>query len=141
VGPRSTTSISNEETDLEDVIRPCGSPGDLTGIGIEFSQLSKETASAGIDNVRVAFDSLSPVLMYVELERLFRFLHVFTRQIQTKGWIGMFAIDPDSHEAQVINTLNQLFDGVLEIRVPDEGGREIRTRGFGQSPSKWVTFD
>lgn len=130
-----------EDTDLEDTIRTCGSPGDLTGIGIEFSQLSKETNAADIKNVRVAFDSLSPVLMYVDLERLFRFLHVFTRQIQTKGWMGLFAIDPDSHEAQVLNTLNQLFDGVLQIRVPDEGGREMRTRGFGQSPSEWVSLD
>lgn len=132
---------SDGGTDVDDVIRTCGSPGDLTGMGIEFSQLSKETASKGIDNVRVGFDSLSPVLMYVDLERLFRFLHVFTRQIQTKNWIGLFAIDPDSHEAQVMNTLNQLFDGILQIRVPDEGGREMRTRGFGQSPSEWVSLD
>lgn len=125
----------------EDVIRSCGSPGDLTGIGIEFSQLSKETESRGIDQVRVAFDSLTPVLMYVELERLFRFLHVFTRQIQSKGWIGLFSIDPDSHDTQAINTLNQLFDGVIQLRVPDDGPREIRSRGFGQSPSEWVTYE
>ncbi|MDZ7850970.1 MAG: hypothetical protein U5K70_09345 [Halodesulfurarchaeum sp.] len=125
----------------EEVIRSCGSPGDLTGIGIEFSQLSKETQSKGIDQVRVAFDSLTPVLMYVDLERLFRFLHVFTRQIQSKGWIGLFSIDPDSHDSQAINTLNQLFDGVIQLRVPDDGPREIRTRGFGRSPSKWVTYE
>lgn len=132
---------SEGDTDLDDIIKTCGSPGDLTGIGIEFSQISKETDARGIDQVRVAFDSLSPVLMYVDLERLFRFLHVFTRQIQTKGWIGMFSIDPDSHDKQVINTLNQLFDGVFQLRVPDDGPREIRTRGFGQSPSDWVAYD
>ncbi|MFB6085765.1 MAG: RAD55 family ATPase [Halodesulfurarchaeum sp.] len=130
---------SDSPGDHDEIIRSCGSPGDLTGIGIEFSQLSKETDSQGIDRVRVAFDSLTPVLMYVDLERLFRFLHVFTRQIQSMGWLGLFSIDPDSHDAQTINTLNQLFDGVIQLRVPDDGPREIRTRGFGQSPSEWLT--
>lgn len=139
---RIIDSVGSElDPDLEEVIRTCGSPGDLTGMGIEFSEVSKEAKKRGIDSVRVAFDSLSPVLMYVDLERLFRFLHVFTRQIQSKGWMGMFSIDPDSHEAQAINTLNQLFDGVIEIRLPEDGNREIRTRGFGQSRSEWVGFD
>jgi KaiC/GvpD/RAD55 family RecA-like ATPase len=139
---RIVDSVGNGASeDLEDIIRTCGSPGDLTGIGIEFSELSKETESAGIDQVRVAFDSLTPVLMYVDLERLFRFLHVFTRQIQSKGWMGMFSIDPDSHDTQAINTLNQLFDGVIQLRTPEDGPREIRSRGFGQSPSEWVTYE
>lgn len=132
---------SEEELDYEEVLKPCGSPGDLTGMGIEFSEIAKEANSLSVDSVRVAFDSLSPVLMYVDLERLFRFLHVFTRQVQSKGWIGLFAIDPESHDSQTINTLNQLFDGVIQIRLPDEGGREMRTRGFGQSPSEWVAVD
>ncbi|MFW6004191.1 MAG: RAD55 family ATPase [Halodesulfurarchaeum sp.] len=139
---RIVDSVGSESGgEYEDVIRTCGSPGDLTGIGIEFSQLSKETESQGVEQVRVAFDSLTPVLMYVDLERLFRFLHVFTRQIQSKGWIGLFSIDPESHDSQAINTLNQLFDGVIQLRVPDDGPREIRTRGFGQSPSEWVTYE
>ncbi|MDR5657077.1 MAG: RAD55 family ATPase [Halobacteriota archaeon] len=127
--------------DLEGIVESVSSPGDLTGMGIEFSQISKDAAGNGVDRIRVAFDSLSALLMYVDLERLFRFLHVFTRQIQSKDWIGMFAIDPDSHESKVINTLNQLFDGVFEIRVPDAGGREIRARGFGNPPTEWVPLD
>ncbi len=139
---RIIDSVGNGDTDaLGDTVRTCGSPGDLTGMGIEFSELAKEAASRSVESVRVAFDSISAVLMYVDLERLFRFLHVFTRQIQSKGWIGLFAIDPDSHDAQAINTLNQLFDGVLQIQTPDSGGREIRSRGFGQGTSEWVNLD
>lgn len=131
---------SNPEGELADVIHTCSSPGDLTGIGIEFSQISKEANTTGVDRVRLAFDSLSPLLMYVELERLFRFLHVFTQQIQSNDWLGLFAIDPESHDKQTINTINQLFDGMLELR--DDGDRrEIRARGFGEAPTGWVAFD
>ena len=138
---RIIDAVGNENPDLEEYVHSCGSPGDLTGMGIEFSEIAKEADREGIEGMRVAFDSLTPVLMYVELERLFRFLHVFSRQIQSKDWLGLFAIDPDSHDAQTINTLNQLFDGVVQIRLPEAGGREIRTRGFGQRPSEWLTFD
>lgn len=138
---RIIDAVGNENPDLAEFVRSCGSPGDLTGMGIEFSEIAKEADREGIDRMRVAFDSLTPVLMYVDLERLFRFLHVFTRQIQSKNWLGLFAIDPESHDAQTINTINQLFDGVVQIRLPEDGGREMRTRGFGQRPSEWVAFD
>jgi KaiC/GvpD/RAD55 family RecA-like ATPase len=116
------------------------SPGDLTGIGIEFSGVAEDAAEAGFDRLRVGFDSLSPLLMYVDLQRLFRFLHVFTSQIQSQGWLGVFSVDPESHDAQTVNTISQLFDGVLEVRVPDDGGREGRLRGVTDTPTEWVSM-
>jgi len=78
--------------------------------------------------------------MYVDIERLFRFLHVFTSQIQSKGWLGVFSVDPESHDDQTINTISQLFDGVLEVRVTDAGEREARLRGVTDTPTDWVAL-
>jgi len=124
-------------------VRHVSSPGDLTGMGIEFSELARAAQADGVDRLRIGFDSLSPLLMYVDLQRLFRFLHVFTSQIQSRDWFGLFAIDPDSHDAQVVNTISQLFDGVIEIRVADDGAREARVRGLDSSPTAWqpLQFD
>ena len=124
-----------------DVVHSVNSPGDLTGIGIEFSEIARNAESSGVDDLRIGFDSLTPLLMYVELQRLFRFLHVFTSQIQSRDWLGLFAIDPDSHDEQVVNTISQLFDGMIEIRLPDDGGRQIRARGITSSPTDWVPFE
>lgn len=124
-----------------DIVRSVNSPGDLTGIGIEFSEVARSAESDGLDRLRIAFDSISPLLMYVELQRLFRFLHVFTSQIQSRNWLGLFAIDPDSHEEQVVNTVSQLFDGMIQVRLPDSGGREIRVRGFTDAPTDWVPLE
>ncbi len=132
---------SQSGTEVADLVRTVNSPGDLTGIGIEFSEIARSAESEGIDRLRIAFDSISPLLMYVELQRLFRFLHVFTSQIQSRNWLGLFAIDPDSHEEQVVNTVSQLFDGMVQIRLPDAGGREIRARGFTDSPTEWVAME
>jgi len=122
-------------------VREVSSPGDLTGMGIEFSELAREAEKNGVDSLRIGFDSLSPLLMYVDLQRLFRFLHVFTSQIQSRDWLGLFAIDPDSHDEQVVNTVSQLFDGMIQIRVTDDGVREARVRGITASPTEWVALD
>lgn len=126
---------------VSDIVRSVNSPGDLTGMGIEFSEIARSAEAEQVDRLRIAFDSLSPLLMYVEVQRLFRFLHVFTSQIQSRNWLGLFAIDPDSHEEQVVNTVSQLFDGMLQIRVPDSGGREVRARGFTDSPTNWARLE
>ncbi|WP_240792439.1 hypothetical protein [Salarchaeum sp. JOR-1] len=122
-------------------VRNVSSPGELTGIGIEFSELAREAENNGVERLRIGFDSLSPLLMYVDLQRLFRFLHVFTSQIQSRDWLGLFAIDPDSHDEQVVNTISQLFDGMVQVRVADDGTREARVRGVTGSPTEWVAFD
>lgn len=122
-------------------IRHVSSPGDLTGMGIEFSELARAAQGDGVNRLRIGFDSLSPLLMYVDLQRLFRFLHVFTSQIQSRDWFGLFSIDPDSHDPQVVNTISQLFDGVLEIRLSDDGDREARIRGLDSSPTDWHPLD
>jgi archaellum biogenesis ATPase FlaH len=106
-----------------------------------FSVVARAAGDAGVDRLRVGFDSLSPLLMYVDLQRLFRFLHVFTSQIQSQGWLGVFSVDPESHDDQTINTISQLFDGVVEVRVTDGGDREVRVRGVSDSPSDWVVVD
>lgn len=122
-------------------VREVSSPGDLTGMGIEFSELAREAENNGVERLRIGFDSLSPLLMYVDLQRLFRFLHVFTSQIQSRNWLGLFAIDPDSHDEQVVNTVSQLFDGMIQIRMTDDGVREARVRGITSSPTQWVALD
>ncbi|WP_020221504.1 RAD55 family ATPase [Halarchaeum acidiphilum] len=133
---------SDVETDVEGArVHDVSSPGDLTGIGIEFSEIAREAEETDRRRVRVGFDSLSPLLMYVDLQRLFRFLHVFTSQIQSRDWLGLFAIDPDSHDQQEVNTISQLFDGMIEIRLADGGGREARVRGVTDAPTDWVAFD
>ncbi|WP_336037038.1 RAD55 family ATPase [Halobacterium yunchengense] len=134
-------SAQSGSTTGGDAVRYVSSPGDLTGMGIEFSEIAREAGDAGVGRLRVGFDSLSPLLMYVDLQRLFRFLHVFTSQIQSQGWLGVFSVDPESHDDQTINTISQLFDGVLQVRVTDGGDHEVRVRGVSGTPSEWTVVE
>ncbi|MFB6125016.1 MAG: RAD55 family ATPase [Halanaeroarchaeum sp.] len=125
----------------QQLVRSVSSPGDLTGIGIEFSEIAREAGGSGVERLRIGFDSITPLLMYVDLQRLFRFLHVFTSQIQSNDWLGLFVIDPESHEEQAVNTVSQLFDGMVEIRLPEDGGREARVKGITATPTEWVPLE
>jgi len=62
--------------------------------------------------------------MYSDLQTVFRFLHVFTGRIQSVDGLGLYVIDSSAHDDQTMNTLKQLFDGV--VRLDEDGEREIR---------------
>ena len=68
--------------------------------------------------------SLSTLRMYADLQAVFRFLHVFTGRIQSVDGLGVFAIDDSAHDDQTMNTLKQLFDGILTTQ--EDGPVSVR---------------
>lgn len=98
-------------------VRGVENPGDLTGIGIELSELLSSMATAAGDDeaVAVCFNNLTSLLQYADLQRVFRFLHVVTGRVKTIHGVGHYHIDPDAHDKQTMATLKGLFDAVIEI--------------------------
>jgi len=106
-------------------IKYTSSPVDMTGIGIKLSEfLQAFHQDQGISHNRIMVHSLSTLLMYADLQTVFRFLHVFTGRIQSVDGLGVFCIDSTSHDDQAMNTLTQLFDGV--IRMSEDEPPDIR---------------
>ena len=62
--------------------------------------------------------------MYSDLQTVFRFMHVFTSRIENADALGVHVIESTAHDAEALNTLKQLFDGVVET---DED-RELSVR-------------
>jgi KaiC/GvpD/RAD55 family RecA-like ATPase len=107
------------------------SPVDMTGIGIKLSEFLQRFYDSGVRSNRIAFDSLSTLLMYSNLQTVFRFLHVFTGRVQSAEALGLFVIDSSAHDAQTMSTLRQLFDGEMEVREAEGNGSEVRLKGVG----------
>ncbi|SFR42055.1 RAD55 family ATPase [Halogeometricum limi] len=107
----------------DDRIKYTSSPVDMTGIGIKLSEfLQAFYQDRNIEQNRIMLHSLSTLLMYADLQTVFRFLHVFTGRIQSVEGLGLFAIDASAHDEQTMNTLKQLFDGIIttsEDREPE----------------------
>ncbi len=105
----------------DDRIKYASSPVDMTGIGIKLSEfLEAFYRNQGIERNRIMVHSLSTLLMYSDLQTVFRFLHVFTGRIQSVDGLGLFCIDSSAHDDQTMNTLKQLFDGIVETQEDGE---------------------
>ncbi|MFB6295923.1 MAG: RAD55 family ATPase [Halobacteriales archaeon] len=124
----------------EERVEYVNSPGDVTGLGIGVTEQLRRFAEGGTERNRIVFHSLSTLLMYSEIETVFRFLHVLTGRIDSVDGIGLFTLDPTTHEEGDVNTLRQLFDGEIEIRE-GEDGRELQFSGLSDTPGGWVPYD
>jgi len=118
------TQQQGGETRESDRIKYASSPVDMTGIGIKLSEFLQAFGDRGIKQNRVMVHSLSTLLMYSDLQTVFRFLHVFTGRVQSVDGLGLFSIDSTAHDDQAMNTIKQLFDGI--VTVPEDGEPEIR---------------
>jgi len=97
-------------------VKYTSSPVDMTGIGIKFSEFVETFyADRGIQQNRVVVDSLSTLLMYSDLQTVFRFMHVLTSRIEDAEALGIHVVESTAHDAESMNTLKQLFDGVIEF--------------------------
>ena len=137
-----TESQDVEEPDVSGNVMYVGSPSDMTGIGVRVSDLLGEFRDErGIERNRVLVDSVSTLLMYSNLETVFRFLHVFTGRIRSIDGFGVFFLDSGMHEEKEYTTLRQLFDGVVEVEEGEDGTARVRVVGLTEEPTDWVTLD
>ncbi len=112
-------------------IKYASSPVDMTGIGIKLSEFLQEFYEVrNLTENRILLHSVSTLLMYSNLQTVFRFLHVFTGRVQSADALGIYVIDSTAHDSQTMNTLKQLFDGVIEVEDGEGSEPIIRTAGI-----------
>jgi len=122
-------SIGQAEAAVDDpswAVQTVENPSDLTGIGIELSELLSGMATAADEDEHlvVCFDTITSLLQYADLQRAFRFLHVVTGRVKTANGVGHYHLDPEAHDRQTLATLKGLFDAVVE--VGEDGGVRIQ---------------
>lgn len=134
-------SGSDGQAFLDVTTESASSPGDLTGISIGTAKLFKQFERRGITDIRYGLVSVSTLLQYLDSRTVFKFLHIYTKRIDDTGGFGIYTLDDDSHDPQVVNTITGQFDGVIELRDTEAGDVEFRLRGFGRRPTAWQPLD
>ena len=112
------------------------SAGNLTDIGIKFTDVVE--SSAGRDRA-VGVYSLSQLLMYWDPERIYQFTRVMVSQASGEGWPLVGAVGSTAHDEQVIHTLHEPFEIVVQTRVEGDE-RQFRARGRVGGPTEWTAF-
>ncbi|MFC7071361.1 DUF7504 family protein [Halobaculum lipolyticum] len=123
-----------------DEVRHVSGPGDLTGIGILASGQLYDWYRAD-ERVRGALGihSLSTLLMYANLRRVYQFMHVLAGRVDGADCVGAYALDTVASDTEPIDRFTQLCDAVVDTRQTDEG-RELRVRGGEFGPRSWTAF-
>jgi hypothetical protein len=55
------------------------------------------------------------LIFYSNTETVFRFLHVFIGRIRSVDGLGVFVIESTAHDDRTLGTIQQLFDGIIEV--------------------------
>lgn len=116
------------DTDIKDSewIKYVSSAVDLTGISVKYSDLLEKLWNVeDYEDIRIAIDSLSTLLMYSNEQTVFRFLHVLTGRIKKLDGYGIFTLEETSEDVET-KSINQLMDIVTEVKE-----NTLLFRGFG----------
>lgn len=137
-------------TSIEDTqkIKYVGSPSDLTGMDIKFSQLTEEIMKGDFTNdpdqlfptpIRYCILSLTSMLMFRKIDVIYQFLHVVTSKLRKIGSIGVFLLNSESFDQKTMAIVKQLMNIVIEIQNNDEG-KKIRLQGSMGLAMNWKQF-
>lgn len=121
--------------------RSLSSPQNLTEISTAAARLLQQLSDNDVSKVRHGLISVSTLLEYLDLDTVFKFLHIYTQRIADTQGLGVFTIDNTIHEPQVITTLTSEFDGVIKLRQVDTGEREMRIQGLAGVSDTWYSFE
>ncbi|MFB6267178.1 MAG: hypothetical protein ABEI31_05930 [Halodesulfurarchaeum sp.] len=129
----NVSEVSDEGRDLgvgglEDVLDVTRTNPDLTGMGIALNQ-AFEASEDHPEQTVFCFSTVTALLQYADLERVFRFLDVLTQRARAADAVAHYHLDPAAHDEQTVATLTHLFDLVVE--VTPSGSVEIRGEPAG----------
>lgn len=99
-------------------------PGDLRRLGERISDRLESWADGG-HQIVMCFHSLTTVARNVDLERLYRFVHVHTHRIEAVDGVAHYHLDPDPLDPATVELLDRLVDVTVEL--DSEGWPRLRT--------------
>ena len=97
-------------------------PGDLAGFSYRVMEVLRQNAGR---RARVVVDSLSSLLMLNPSETIYKFLTQLFEDVKQYDAVIMATLEEGMHKAEVLAAMQQLFDGVVEMKLYEEGLRVL----------------
>lgn len=94
-------------------VRTVENPGDLARLGVRVSDALSECTDE--HQTSLSFHSLTALLQFAELSRVFRFLYTLSGRVASCGARAHFHLDPVAHEERTVATLSPLFETVVRV--------------------------
>ena len=95
---------------------------DLAGLSYNIKETLKQNAGR---RARVVIDAVSSLLMLNQPETIYRFLTQLFADVKQYDAVLLATLEEGMHQPQVLAAMQQLFDGVVEMRLYEEGLRVL----------------
>ena len=95
-------------------------PNDLPGLSFNIKDVLKQNQGR---RIRIVIDILSSLLVLHPPETIYKFFTQLLADIKQYDAIVLATIEEAMHPPQVLATMQQLFDGVIEMKLYQEGLR------------------
>ena len=107
---------------------------DLAGLSFNIKEVLKQNSGR---RARIVIDAISSLLMLNQPDTIYRFLTQLFSDIKQYDAVLLATLEEGMHQPQVLAAMEQLFDGVVEMRLYEEGLRVLpllRVRKMRGSP-------
>lgn len=91
---------------------------DPTSISVNIKQFAHNNKNR---RVRVATDLLSPLLVLNSVEAMFSYWSQLVSELKQQDCVTFALAEEGMHAPNVLTTMEQIFDGVIEMRLYEEG--------------------
>jgi len=95
---------------------------DLSGLSINLKEILKKNCDR---RIRVVMDVISSLLMLNPPETVYKFLAQLFTAVKRYDAVLVATLEEAMHPANVLAAMEQLFDGVIELRLYEEGLKVI----------------
>lgn len=91
---------------------------DLASLSFNIKDALKKNAGR---RVRIVFDVLSSLLMLNQPDAMYRFLTQLFSEVKQYDAVLLATLEEGMHPQQVVTAMQQLFDGIVEMKMYEEG--------------------
>jgi len=95
---------------------------DLPGLSFKIKEVLKQNAAR---RIRIVIDVLSSLLMLNQPETIYKFLDQLLADAKQYDVVLLVTLEEGMHKTEVLAAMQQLFDGVVELRLYEEGLKVI----------------
>ena len=95
---------------------------DLASLSFNIKEILKKNAGR---RIRIVIDMLSSLLMLNPPESIYKFLTQLLSEVKQYDAVLLATLEEGMHKPEVLAAMQQLFDGVVELRLYEEGLRVL----------------
>jgi circadian clock protein KaiC len=94
----------------------------LASLSYNIKEVLKQNAGR---RIRIVIDVLSSLLMLNQPETIYKFLTQLLEEVKRYDAVMLATLEEGMHKPEVLAAMQQLFDGVVEMRLYEEGLRVL----------------